>query len=76
MGTESPARSLELLGSQVWERLQVLLSRTVTNSLVHSELCHTLMSKRDGPGDKATRLGTEVSQEIELGTGTCSVLQC
>lgn len=46
-------------------------SRTFTNSLAHSELCHTLMSKRDGSGDKAARLETEVSQEVELETGTC-----
>ena len=39
------------------------------------EPCHPLTSKRDGPGDRATRLGSEIHQEAGLETGTYSVLQ-
>lgn len=51
------------------------LVRTSKGLLVYSEPCHPPMSKRDGPADKATRLGSEVHQEAGLETGTCNVLQ-
>lgn len=48
------------------------LVRTIKGSLVHSE---PLRRKRDGAGNKATRLGSGVRQEAALDTDTCGVLQ-
>lgn len=45
--------------------------RTIKGFLVHSEPSHPLIR----PGDKATRLESEVHQEAGLETGTYSALQ-